>query len=154
MGFFKKKTAEDKLTLKMKHVSGIPNFAEGFPCDMTLNESEKTLTFTVPYNKEAPPVTLPIDKITKIGSESITEIKKQSKTGRAVAGGLLFGKTGAVVGALTADEKEKKKSVYVIRYTSNGEEKAITLEEYQPFSSNEITKRVKAHLPSQDSITL
>lgn len=149
MGFFKK-NSDNKLTVKMKHISGIPNFGLNLPCDMALNEAEKTIVFSVGYSKDIQPVTLPIEKIDSIGSEVITEVQKQSKTGRAVAGGLLFGKTGAVVGALTADEKEKKKSVFVIRYTSNGEEKAITLEEYAPFSTNKFTEKVKTFLPSQN----
>ncbi len=54
-------------------------------------------------------------------------IKENRGTGRAIAGGLLFGTAGAVVGAVTA--KDKKKTIYykVINYVSNNEERSIVL---------------------------
>ena len=79
--------------------------------------------------KNAQTISLSLDKIVKAGLVNVTEIEEQSKLGRAAIGGLLFGGAGAIVGALSAGEKEKTKSLYIINYLSDGEEKVIILKE-------------------------
>ncbi len=69
----------------------------------------------------------------QIHGELKTEIiqKKQSTIGRAMVGGILFGGPGAIVGAISAGKKEKKKTnlYFIISYTSSsGEEKYINFE--------------------------
>ena len=72
-------------------------------------------------------VELPLNKIIQAGNVNITEIEQQSKVGRAIIGGMLFGNAGAIVGAMTAGEKQKIKTLYIINYSSNNEKKVIIL---------------------------
>lgn len=127
MGLFTKKEKEEKML--MIHYEGIPNYKPNLATYMTLDVDSGSLKFKSPVLKDLPEVELPFNKITNAGPVNVTEIEKQSKIGRAAVGGLLFGEAGAIVGALSAGEKKKTKSLYIINYISNGEEKAIVMKE-------------------------
>ena len=106
-------------TMNMIHLEGLPGFGKGYATAMTLDEEHQCLQFKARAFKDTNDVELPLNKITKAGNINITEIEQQSKVGRAVIGGLLFGNAGAIVGAMTAGEKQKIKTLYVINYLSN-----------------------------------
>lgn len=114
-------------TMNMIHLEGLPGFGKGYATAMTLDEEHQCLQFKARAFKDTNDVELPLNKITKAGNINITEIEQQSKVGRAVIGGLLFGNAGAIVGAMTAGEKQKIKTLYIINYSSNDEKKVIIL---------------------------
>lgn len=91
---------------------------------------------------------LKYDQITDVFYGTHTEIieKKQSPIGRAVVGGLLFGGAGAIVGAVSAGKKEKKKTEFhfIISYTSStGEEKYIQFEDTRLYKGRKVADTIK-----------
>ena len=148
MGLFTKKEKTEKML--MIHYEGIPNYKGGLVTHMTLDEDDKCLKFKSPVLKDLPEVKLPFAKINKAGLVNVTEIEEQSKLGRAAVGGLLFGGAGAIVGALSAGEKKKIKSLYIINYMSNGEEKAIVMKENGNLNFFKFQKHLQELLPKED----
>lgn len=105
----------------MKYVlnltSNVGNLTPGKNVMLTL-EDEKIVINGIFEQKT---VSLSYDKITDLyyGMEHEIVEKNKSVIGRAVAGGLLFGGTGAIVGAISGTgkkEKKKLKFVFVISY--------------------------------------
>lgn len=120
MALFKKKN----LKVIVHHMSGLP-FGKTEPCTLSIDEEESCIVIKKFASKDDTTIKLSFDKIDAAEGFTEAEIKKQSKTGRAVAGAILFGQVGAVLGAMTADEKKKMKLMYAIHYTSNGEENTL-----------------------------
>lgn len=120
MALFKKK----ELKVIVNHISGLP-FPKACPCTLTIDEEENCIVIKKFMSKDDTTIKLSFDKIDSAKGFNEEEFKKQSKTGRAVAGAILFGQVGAVLGAMTADEKKKIKLMYAIHYTSNGEENTL-----------------------------
>lgn len=155
MGLFSKKEKQEKML--MTHYEGLPSFRPNCPCNMILEIDNKSLIFEEYMAKNAKKVSLPVNKIIKAGPLAITEIEKQSKLGRAAIGGLLFGGAGAIVGALSAGEKEKVKSLYIINYISEGAEKVIVLKENANLNFFKFQKHLQELLPestNSNDITL
>lgn len=94
-------------------------------------------------------VSLRYDQITDIFYGLQTEVVEQSKSviGRAVAGGLLFGKVGAVVGAVSGTgtkEKKERHFYFIISYTSSsGEDKFIQFEDTRLYKGAKVAKKLK-----------
>ncbi len=161
MGIFNSKTKDGKKKVPlMLHYSGLPGFTSNDVCDIILDTDINAVVFKPKMNKKAPEVTLPISKIISAGRITLTDTQEQSKMGRAVVGGLLFGPAGAIVGALTADEKKKYKSFYIFNYKSDGEEKAITIIDNGNINLPQFNKALQELLPKKqeetfsDNITL
>ena len=94
-------------------------------------------------------VSLNYSQITDVFYGLQTEITTQSKSviGRAVAGGLLFGGVGAIVGAVsgtgTKDKKERK-FYFIISYTSStGEDKYIQFEDTRLYKGAKVAAKLK-----------
>lgn len=154
MGILKHITGKSKdgsMKMVMIHYSGLPNFPKKWTLDMILDEENKALVFKPYMNKKIPTVTLPFSKIISAKSKTEEEFKKQSKMGRAVVGGLLFGETGAVVGAVTADDKKKVNILYVITYNSESGEKEIVLKENGNLNFFKFKKELEKYLPEEKS---
>lgn len=108
------------------------------------------------------PITLDYAQITDIFYGAETEIIKKSKSpiGRAVAGGLLFGGVGAVVGAVSGSgTKDKKvtKIYFIISYTSaGGEDRFLKFEDTRVFKGVKLSKKLKelCGIPEQTRETL
>lgn len=149
MGLFGKDKKEMKLI--MHHYEGLPGFRKNAPCNMFLDENNNCLRFESFASRDSTTIELPLTKITKTGSVNLTEIEEKSKVGRAVVGGLLFGNAGAIVGALSAGEKKKIKTLYIINYISEGEKKVITLQEKGNINFFKFQKRLTELLPPQKS---
>ena len=138
-------------TMNMTHDEGLPGFGKGFATAMTLDEENRCLVFTARAFKSTNPVRLPLDKVKKAGNVNITEIEKQSKIRRAVVGGLLFGGAGAIVGAMSAGEKKKIQTMYIINYTSEGTDKVIVLHSNgSNLNFFGFQKRLEAYLPKSE----
>lgn len=95
------------------------------------------------------PITLNYSQITDVFHGYTTEIQEKEKSviGRAVAGGLLFGGAGAVVGAMTAQGKKEKKVtklMFIISYTSSqGEESFLTFEDTRHYKGKKLSQKLK-----------
>ena len=94
-------------------------------------------------------VSLNYSQITDVFYGLQTEITQVSKSsiGRAVAGGLLFGSLGAVVGAVsgTGTKDKKERHIYfIISYTVNtGEEKFIQFEDTRLYRGAKVAAKLK-----------
>lgn len=81
-------------------------------------------------------------------SAEVEEISKsKSSIGRAVAGGMLFGGVGAVVGAISGTGTKTKKErhfYFIIAYNSaQGEEKFLQFEDTRLYKGTKIAKKLK-----------
>lgn len=129
MGLLSSKDKDGNMKITMAYLSGLPeNYKPNRLIYLVLNENTNTLQFKKSLKKEEC-VNLSLSKVTGCGLVTEEKIIHVSGVGRAITGGLLFGSTGAIVGALTAEDKVKKKSHFGIAYNSNGEEKVILLNE-------------------------
>lgn len=129
MGLFKKKSETVITTAKGVYLSGLPNyFVTKGVFYLILDEEEGFLRFKKSL-EDTESINLALSKITSL--ETITEekiVKEKNGVGRAVAGGLLCGPAGAVVGAVTAKDKKAKVCYQSLDYVSNEEEKSITFQ--------------------------
>ena len=117
---------------------------------MFLDEENLRLRFELFTSKDSSIIELPLNKITNAKLVNVEEIEQQSKIGRAVVGGILFGNAGAIVGAMSAGEKKKIKTMYIINYVSDGEEKVIALQEKGNINYFKFQKRLTELLPNQE----
>lgn len=141
-------------TMNMIHQEGLPGYSKGTAIAMTLNESTMTLTFKARALKK-PEVNLPLNRITFAGTVAVEQIEKQSALGRAVVGGVLFGAAGAIIGAMSAEEKKKNEYFYIINYQKDGETKAITmLENGGNMNYFKFQKKLTEYLPKKSESTI
>ena len=137
MALFKKKD----LKVIAHHMSGLP-FPKACPCTLTIDEEENCIVIKKFATKDDTTIRLSFDKIDAAEGFTEEEYKKQSKTGRAVAGAILFGQVGAVLGAMTADEKKKTKLMYAIHYTSNGDENTLVFRDIGDINMMKFRRKV------------
>ena len=112
MGIFKKKDNE----IQLIHIQGLPALQNQL-MDVIINKIERKIYFIekAKVNKKEYSIFLNDIKFSGMLTEEVS--KPRSSLGRAIAGGLLFGTTGAVVGAVSGvKDKTKKESYYVIEY--------------------------------------
>lgn len=139
MGFFSKKEKPIKATFKNVETNTIFN----------LELLEDRLQIGIPLAKADQLKTLRYDQIKDVvyTSDIQTISKSKSPIGRAIAGGLLFGGTGAIVGAISGvGTKEKKayKFYLIINYTSKtGEDKFLQYEDQSLNAGLKFSKLLK-----------
>lgn len=134
------------------HKSGLPGIPEDLAVIIYLDvENNKLIFKSATLNKE---ISLSLDKVTDVFKAPEEIVKEKSGVGRAIAGGLLFGPTGAVVGAAT--KKDKKKTIYydVLNYKSNSESNSIVLFDKFPENSRKFFNQIKELIPDNSSIEL
>lgn len=125
MGFFNKKEKTIKATLKSSD--------NGYMYVLELLEDR--LQIGIPLARPDQLKTLRYSQIRDVVYESDIEkiSKSKSPIGRAIAGGLLFGGVGAVVGAVSGTGtkvKTERKFYLIINYTSkDGEDKFLQYED-------------------------
>lgn len=94
-------------------------------------------------------ITLKYEKITDVFHGYKTQLKEINKSviGRAVAGGLLFGGVGAVVGSIsgTGTKTKKEKNLYlIISYIdSDGNEQFLQFEDTRLYKGAKLAKTLK-----------
>lgn len=95
--------------ISAKHMAGLP-IPEGADCSIFLCEDK------IIFERNEKSYTLPMTKITDITIKTDTEIQKSyvSSIGGAVAGGILFGPLGAIIGGRTKEKSSKKENQYLI----------------------------------------
>lgn len=144
MGFFTK-TKGSIISDAFKLVEDHANLTKGLMYDVNLYEDH--LTIKVAFGKQE--ATLKYDQITDVYYGMETEIisKNKSSIGRAVAGGLLFGGVGAVVGAVsgtgTKDKKERHFYFIISYLSSTGEEKFINFEDTRLYRGTKVAAKLK-----------
>jgi hypothetical protein len=152
MGLFNGKNKDGNLKIQMVHMQGLPHYVEKAWLYVTLDSNNQQVTFKG-INKNDTEINLPFSKITAIGTTSEEVIKENSGTGRAIAGGLLFGAAGAVVGAVTARDKKKQIFYKVINYISNDEEKSIVLGTRGDINEMKFFRNLAESIPQQNKPT-
>ena len=145
MGFLKS-TKGSIISDNFSLLEDVGQLKQGWAVDVALYDDH--LTLTAPFMKKAP-ITLQYSQITDVYYGVETEIveKNKSSIGRAVAGGLLFGGVGAVVGAVSGvGKKEKKvqKFLFIISYTSSaGEDKFLQFEDTRLYKGPKLSAKLK-----------
>ena len=93
--------------------------------------------------------TLAYSQITDVFYGSEIQLQQQEKLpiARAFAGGLLFGSTGAVIGALSGlgkKEKKVRKFFFIIRYvTADGQEAFLPFEDTRLYKGPKVAARLR-----------
>lgn len=144
MGFFKnnKGSIISDYFMLLEDVGGLK---KGWSIDVSLFDDHLTLKNFAAKQ----PITLNYSQITDVFHGYTTEIQEKQKSviGRAVAGGLLFGGAGAVVGAMTATGKKEKKVtklMFIISYTSSqGEECFLEFEDTRHYKGKKLSQKLK-----------
>lgn len=119
---------------------------EGFPADVACMDGHVLLK---PLVGGKSTMTIPYSKITDVfyGMESELQTKQKSPIGRAVAGGLLFGGVGAVVGAVSGigtKQKTVNKFYFAISYTDEaGEDVILRFEDTRLFKGRKLAAKLQ-----------
>lgn len=121
-------------------------FRKGNAVDVALFADHLELQNAV-GNKDT--ATLAYSQITDVfyGSEIQLQQQEKSPIARAFAGGLLFGSTGAVIGALSGlgkKEKKVRKFFFIIRYvTVDGQEAFLPFEDTRLYKGPKVAARLR-----------
>ncbi len=124
----------------------IGQFRKGNAVDVALFTDHLELQNAV-GNKDT--ATLAYSQITDVfyGSEIQLQQQEKSPIARAFAGGLLFGSTGAVIGALSGlgkKEKKVRKFFFIIRYvTADGQEAFLPFEDTRLYKGPKVAARLR-----------
>ncbi|MBR3819649.1 MAG: hypothetical protein IKJ41_10980 [Clostridia bacterium] len=145
MGFFKSK----KGSIISDYFMLLEDIGGGYTAknmyDVALYDDHLEISSPLAKNK----INLEYSKIKDVVySAEVEEISKsKSSIGRAVAGGVLFGGVGAVVGAISGTGTKTKKErhfYFIIAYTSaQGEEKFLQFEDTRLYKGTKIAKKLK-----------
>lgn len=139
MGFFKSKKGSiisDYFSIE----TDLGQFKKGNAVDVALFPDHLELQNASGNKKTA---TLAYSQITDIfyGSKTQLQLKEKSPIARAFAGGLLFGSTGAFVGALSGlgkKEKKVRRILFIISYvTADGQEAFLPFEDTRLYKGAE-----------------
>jgi len=142
MGFFKS-TKGSIISDYFELVESHANLQAGLMYDVALYDDH----LTIKSGKDE--ATLKYSQITDVvySCELETIAVNKSPIGRALAGGLLFGGVGAVVGAVSGTGTKNKKEVhfyFIISYTSSaGEDKFIAFEDTRLYKGVKLSKKLK-----------
>lgn len=154
MGFFKSKKGSvisDYFQLQ----EDIAGYSKGYMYEVALYDDHLEI---IPLSKQNK-LLLNYNQITDVFYGGKTELiqKPKSVIGRALVGGMIFGGTGAVIGAVsgTGMKTEKKTHLYfIISYTSSdGEDKYIQFEDTRMYKGLKLSKKLKelAHIESKST---
>lgn len=89
------------------------------PANLIVDTKKSTVVCKQPFKKE-PNFSLKIEQIVKTEILTREQLKNKSVIGRAAAGGLLFGATGAIVGGLSATIPDTKTIEFLCIETTDG----------------------------------
>lgn len=154
MGFFKSKKGSvisDYFQLQ----EDIAGYSKGYMYEVALYDDHLEI---IPLSKQNK-LLLNYNQITDVFYGGKTELiqKPKSVIGRALVSGMIFGGTGAVIGAVsgTGMKTEKKTHLYfIISYTSSdGEDKYIQFEDTRMYKGLKLSKKLKelAHIESKST---
>lgn len=126
-------------------------FRAGEMCEVAVYDDRLELSGTLSKNK----ATLPMNRVTDVywGIETEIASKNKSVIGRAVAGGLLFGGMGAIVGAVSGVQPKqikKNRTVFIISYTSSdGQDNFLQFEDTRNYKGYKVYTKIRDRLPVQ-----
>lgn len=145
MGFFKSK----KGAIISDYFKLLEDIGGGYTAnnmyDVALYDEHLEISSPLAKNK----INLDYSKITDVVyTAEVEEIQKsKSSIGRAIAGGVLFGGVGAVVGAVSGMGTKTKKErhfYFIIAYTSaQGDEKFLQFEDTRLYKGSKIASKLK-----------
>ena len=119
------------------HVNGLP-IPENVLCEVFSYPDR------IDFNSGTTEIKLPKEKITDISIKTDTEIQQQlvSSAGGAIAGAMLFGSLGAIIGGRVKTKKVKTTTNYlIITYKSENELKYIGFDiQNNPSSADKLVK--------------
>jgi uncharacterized membrane protein len=147
MGFF-------KTVLMGSHVSGINLFGEEEIIQATIEEDNIVFKLVADKKKTAK---LSINKINNVRIFTEKEIieKDKSVVGRAVAGTLIAGPLGTIVGGISGVGSKKKKKNFRIMTINYGEDKNIViLEDKWAANFDKFSKEINKLIYTENEITL
>ena len=145
MGFFKSAKGSI-ISESFLLLESVGQLEKGLAVEIALHDDH--LELTAPFMKKTP-ISLKYAQITDVfyGMETEIVTKDKSPIGRAIAGGLLFGGAGAIVGAVSGTGKKEKKVskfLFVISYTSSiGEEKFLSFQDTRLYKGRKLAAKLK-----------
>lgn len=144
MGFFRS-TKGSIISDAFKLVETHANLRANIMYDVALYNNHLTIKVPLSKNETTLKYSQIIDVVYTAELETISVSK--SPIGRAVAGGLLFGGVGAIVGAVSGTGTKAKKErhfYFIISYTSsNGEDKFIQFEDTRLYKGAKVANKLK-----------
>lgn len=148
MGFFKKKKGS-VISEHFKLLENIAMFSKGYMYEVALYDTYLEIT-----SLQKKTVTLNYNQITDVFYGVETELKNKPKSviGRAAIGGLLFGTTGAIVGAISGNNQTKERHFYfIISYVgSDGADKYLQFEDTRLFKGLKLSQKLKEFTDTSD----
>lgn len=148
MGFFKKKKGS-VISEHFKLLENVAMFSKGYMYEVALYDTYLEIT-----SLQKKTVTLNYNQITDVFYGVETEIKNKPKSvmGRAAIGGLLFGTTGAIVGAISGNNQTKERHFYfIISYVgSDGADKYLQFEDTRLFKGLKLSQKLKEFTDTSD----
>lgn len=133
MSIFGKKNKNGNRSVNLSFIDGVPGYSKGTAIELSLNDNEQCLTMIARVYKK-PPVHLKYEQIVAANVVSEKEIIEKSKNtvGRAIAGGVILGPLGAIIGGISGignKQVSNKHYFLVINYKSKDDElKVISFE--------------------------
>lgn len=149
MGFFKKKKGS-VISEHFKLLENIAMFSKGYMYEVALYDTYLEIT-----SLQKKTVTLNYNQITDVFYGVETELKNKPKSviGRATIGGLLFGTTGAIVGAISGNDNQTKERhfYFIISYVgSDGVDKYLQFEDTRLFKGLKLSQKLKEFTDTSD----
>lgn len=140
---------ESKIKYSGTSLQQIGKLQQGWAVDLTLDPYERKLH--IANKKSGVDITIPYDRLNGFKYESETSLAQSGSTiGRAVVGGLLFGKTGAIVGGMSGKGNTKTKWYGTLTYTDkDGERQELFFADLfesknMDFAHSEFERRINA----------
>lgn len=148
MGFFKKKKGS-VISEHFKLLENVAMFSKGYMYEVALYDTYLEIT-----SLQKKTVTLNYNQITDVFYGVETELKNKPKSviGRAAIGGLLFGTTGAILGAISGNNQTKERHFYfIISYVgSDGADKYLQFEDTRLFKGLKLSQKLKEFTDTSD----
>jgi len=155
MGLFSSKNKDGSIGTNLAFIDGLDAFTENESIELSVYKDDNEIQVKSRSNKKKPLAHLNFNKITKIAMMTEKEIIEKSKSvgGRALAGGLLLGPLGAIIGGMSGiGNKNKSATEYyiIINYKSNDEEKALSFKVIgASMGWDKVFKEIKSHLKNE-----
>ena len=118
MGIFTGKDKNGNLIIQMESIQGLSHTNAIYY--LTLDKPKGRIIFQNALNKKEDNIYICFSDIFSVDIIKKEAVKKENPLGRGIAGGILFGKAGAMVGALTARDKTVSQPYRVITYNGSG----------------------------------
>ncbi len=126
MGLFGKKNKDGNRSVNLSYIDGVEGYNKGTAIALSIDNENQCLTVK-PRVFKNPPVHLKFEQITGVNVVSEKDIIEKSKStvGRAIVGGVLLGRLGAIIGGMSGiGNKQKSETHYymVVNYMSRDRE--------------------------------